>query len=371
MKKFIALIITILLLSSCTTDKGVNNETSNSIEEKETQKEQETQETEQKEVDVIELPKDVEEEIKVNPLDDIDLTVKPNELGQIMILMYHSIGDEESEWTRSSDNFRNDLEYLYENGYRALNLKDFATGNIKVESGYTPFVITFDDGNKNNFNMIEKDGENIIDPNCAVGILEEFKKKYLDFKLTATFYIYGTNPFRQPEFLDYKLKFLIENGYDIGNHTYGHKDLTDTEPEEIKYQLGKLSQFVKEKVENYEVNTLALPYGAKPNDEYYDYLVKGVYDDIEYNNIAILKVGWSPSTSPFDIRTDFTALQRIRASETNVDNVGMYNWLDYFEKHPDRKFISDGNPDIITVPKVKEEFIDENKILNKMLYLYE
>src|SRR5581483_3539269 len=40
--------------------------------------------------------------------------IRPNELGQIMVLEYHEIGDEELRWTRSRENFRHDLEYLYQ-----------------------------------------------------------------------------------------------------------------------------------------------------------------------------------------------------------------------------------------------------------------
>jgi hypothetical protein len=78
---------------------------------------------------------------------------------------------------RTADNFRKDLKVLYDKGYRLVSLRDYIENNIKVEAGYTPFVLTFDDGAKNNFNIIEENGEKKIDPNCAVGILEEFKKE--------------------------------------------------------------------------------------------------------------------------------------------------------------------------------------------------
>lgn len=36
------------------------------------------------------------------------LKYKPNELGRVMILMYHKIGEPESVWMRSPENFRQD-----------------------------------------------------------------------------------------------------------------------------------------------------------------------------------------------------------------------------------------------------------------------
>ena len=64
----------------------------------------------------------------------------------------------------------------------------------------------------------DEKGNIIIDPNCAVGILEEFKKKYKDFNVTATFFLNG-GMFQQKEYNEKIIKWLIENGYDIGKHT--------------------------------------------------------------------------------------------------------------------------------------------------------
>ena len=125
-----------------------------------------------------------------------------------MILMYHGIGREESTWQRSSDNFRKDLEYMYQNGYRMISLNDYARGEISTDPGYTPIILTFDDGRQNNFNLIEKNGEMVLDPDCAVGILEEFKEKYPDFNVTASFFL-GTNPFGQAEYAEEKLNWQM------------------------------------------------------------------------------------------------------------------------------------------------------------------
>ncbi len=370
--QLISIFLLLTILCSCSV-KADNKD--NAIDKDEGEQIEENIPKEEENVEATNLDNELAddtEKTEVNPLEEIDLSLNPNELGEVMILMYHSIDEPESDWTRTPENFRKDLEYLYQNGYRAISLRDFAKGNIDVEAGYTPFVLTFDDGNKNNFNMIEKDGENIIDPDCAVGILEEYREKYPDFNLTASFYIYGTNPFRQNELVDYKLKFLSENGYEIGNHTWGHQDFTEENmnPQKIQSQLGKLHKFVSDKIENYDVNTLALPYGSKPNEEYYKYLVEGNYEGITYKNIAILNVGCTPSYSPYDSRINFHLLPRVRASEMNVDNLGIYDWLKYFENHPDRKFVSDGKPDIITIPKDNEENLNENLKEDKTIYTY-
>src|SRR5690554_5501258 len=92
----------------------------------------------------------------------------PNELGQVMVLMYHEIGHPEGEWRRTPENFRRDLQMLYEQGYRAVTLTDMVRGEINIPAGTSPVVFTFDDGNRGNFNYLEADEGPVLDPDCAV-----------------------------------------------------------------------------------------------------------------------------------------------------------------------------------------------------------
>lgn len=302
----------------------------------------------------------------------IDLSLEPNEAGQVMILMYHNVGEEEKEWTRTYENFKKDLKNLYEKGYRAVSLEDYVNNNMDVEAGKTPIVLTFDDGNENNFRIIEdENGEKIIDPNSAVGILEEFKKEYPDFNTTASFFIFGSNAFRQPEFLEYKLNYLIDNGYNIGNHTIDHRGMKNIEDKEIIQEaIGKQVKVINEVLQDYEVNTYALCYGERPSEELELYLEKGSYEGINYKNIGVLNVGWNPALSPIDAKFNPLSLPRIRASEIKVDNVGIYNWLEYFDNNPSKRYISDGVKEVITISKDKEELIDNEKLGDKELYIY-
>ncbi|MGH7447412.1 MAG: hypothetical protein ACRELT_07615, partial [Longimicrobiales bacterium] len=47
----------------------------------------------------------------------------PNELGRIPVVEYHLFGAQETRWTRTPENFRKDLELLYERGYRPVSLR--------------------------------------------------------------------------------------------------------------------------------------------------------------------------------------------------------------------------------------------------------
>ncbi len=285
--------------------------------------------------------------------------IKPNELGKIMVLMYHNIGEDESTWVRTPDNFKKDLNTLYEKGYRTIHLNDYVSGNINTKAGFTPVVITFDDGNENNFRVFEEDGNIEIDPNCAIGILENFKKSHPNFNTTATFFL-NSNIFNQPEYVDYKLNFLLENGYDIGNHTLYHTDLSKSDKETIQKAISQEIEVINKYIKDYPVNTLALPFGGQPQGEDYIYSVKGEYNSISYHNNAVLLVGWDPYKSPFHKDFDYTKIHRVRASETNVDNVGLYDWLNKFDENKQIKYVSDGDSTTICIPKNYEDVLNKD-----------
>lgn len=308
-----------------------------------------------------------ENPIEVDPKDLIDLSLNPNEAGKIMILMYHNIGDEEKTWTRTVDNFKKDLDVLYEKGYRPISLTDYVKGNITTEMGYTPIVLTFDDGNLNNFRYLE---DGTLDPDCVVGILVDFHAKHSDFPLEATFFITSSTPFKQSQYSQQKIDFLLENGMDIGNHTKEHMNFKDASAEDLQRQIGYQAEYLETFTPaNYRINTLALPYGSRPkNVELETYIEKGSYEDSPYENIAVLNVGWLPSLSPYHKDFNPLNLPRVRASEMNVDNVGMYNFLNYFDENYDERFISDGNPKLVTVP---EDLVDKLTINDDLeVYTY-
>jgi len=301
----------------------------------------------------------------------VDLkAIKANENGQVMILMYHGIGENEAEWVRTPENFRKDLQTLYDKGYRLISLKDYIENNIKVEAGFTPFVLTFDDGLQNNFNIIEENGEKKIDPNCAVGILEEFKKTHPDFGQGGSFFVYYPVPFRQKELIKEKFEFLVRNGYDIGNHAYNHEDLGTLSIEDVQKALAKNVESTQSYLPGYDVYALALPYGKAPKGDDYKYVAQGEYEGIKYNHRAVLKVGSNPAPSPVSIKFDPLRLPRIRASEMKVEGTGIYDWLSYFDKNPDKRYISDGNPDSIAIPESEVQNVDQSKLAGKELIIY-
>ena len=81
--------------------------------------------------------------------------------------MYHKIIDMPSSETkyvggnvdvdgynRTAEAYRNDLEFYYTEGYRMIRLIDYVNGEINTELGKSPLILTFDDGDKTNFNVL-------------------------------------------------------------------------------------------------------------------------------------------------------------------------------------------------------------------------
>ncbi|NLT96455.1 MAG: polysaccharide deacetylase family protein [Clostridia bacterium] len=322
------------------------------------QEEPQISEETEKQEEANQEPEPQPEEPSVDPA-----SVNANEAGQIMILEWHVIGEKEDRWARTYTNFRKDLETLYEKGYRLVSLRDVVTNNIKVEAGYTPVVLTFDDGTAGHFRYIEQGGKRIIDPNCAVGILKAFAEEHPDFGLEATFYINYYTPFGQKDSWQDKLREIVAMGMDLGNHTVNHHKLNTLSKEKVEEELGKMVEMVQEVVSGYELDTLALPHGINPKDV--NWAVSGEYNGIKYHNKAILLVGSGPIKSPVVKGFDPTKLPRIQVFQEEFDK-----WLNYFDNNPDKRYISDGDPDTISIPADQQDKIDESLLGDKKLYIY-
>lgn len=302
-------------------------------------------------------------------LSDAELNrLKVNELGAVMILVYRRIGDEGKQ-SRTPENFLSDLEYLYEQGYRCISLKELVANHITVAPGYTPVVITFDESDSSQFRYLEEDGRLQVDPNCAVGIMERFASEHPDFNVTATFFVLP-ELFSQPEYVEAKLRYLVERGYDIGVHTLNHVELSGLSDTKVLEELAGSVRMVKEYLPDYEPIAVALPGSSKPkNMSLLDY---GEYQGVKVAFAAAVLEGSNPATAPCDRNFDPLSLPRVQAMDPSLDtsDSGLYAWLRYFMENPERRYVSDGDPFTVSVPKHMEERVDKDKLGNRRLRLY-
>ncbi len=305
---------------------------------------------------------------------------KINELGRVPIMMYHGIEDMKDEetnytggnvdrdgYTRTAEAFCRDLEFYYKNGYRMIRLEDYMKGKIEVPFGYSPLILTFDDGNANNIKVSGFDNNDniIIDPNSAVGILEEFKQKYPDFNVTATFFVNG-GLFKQGRANEKIMKFMIDKGYDIGNHTYNHKYLNKIGTNEVTKEVATLYQKLDETIPNKYVKIVALPFGIPSyNHDNFKYVQSGNYQGYKYTTEGILLVGSTANQSPFDKNFNSLQLKRIRAYDNNGTKFDITMNFKNLEKN---RYISDGNTKTIVIPNGKKADVKNHDNLELITY---
>lgn len=276
------------------------------------------------------------------PLTDKELAeLQVNELGGVPIIMYHDIGDREGYLIRSRDNFRKDLQRFYELGYCLIPLSDYLTGDIRLPAGKSPLVITFDDGRASQLKLIEVDGEIVADPDCAVGILLDFSRKHPGFGHSATFFVNYPRMFGTESRAAEYMKFLLDNGMEIGNHTLTHRNLASASAEEVAREIGGLANEIRD-VLDYDTLSLALPYGNYPKSK--QFLLSGRWDDQYYRNLGVLLAGAEPAPSPYSLKFNPLAVPRIHGSDEELDK-----WLRTLEKYPERRYVSDGQSDTVAI----------------------
>jgi peptidoglycan/xylan/chitin deacetylase (PgdA/CDA1 family) len=281
-----------------------------------------------------------------------------NELGRVMVLEYHRIDHPEERWTRTPENFRRDLETLHARGYRLQALTALLEGRITVPAGTTPVVLTFDDSSPGQFRYVDRNGTPAIDPQSGVGVLEAFIREKPDFGRAATFFVLqgASKPnrlFNQPEHEGRKLRWLVEHGYEIGNHTLWHANLGKYDEATVRAQLAEAQVWVQRHVPDYRLRTLALPHGVYPRE--IGWALSGTAKGTTYRHEAILMVAGGAAPSPYARAFDPVRLPRIQAVERDLRQ-----WLTHFDRNPADRFVSDGDPTTVTIPAARKDRLRDN-----------
>lgn len=308
---------------------------------------------------------------------NIDLSkIKPNENGKIMVVMFHNFISsftpskyDDGQYTTTFNDFRKLLQTLYDKGYRLISLNDLLNNNISVPAGCIPMLFTFDDGTPGQFNLVDDAGKLVANKESAVGIMEEFNRTHPDFGLKGTFFVNlelkvfdgnGTVPER--------LKYLINEGFEIGNHTMTHIHLNEAKSaEQIQREIGGEQKRMYELIPDYKIFALALPFG-QPSKDLQGFVIQGEYQGVQYQNSAIMEVGWDPTVSPVSTIFNPLSIHRVRASGIKPVQADLAWWLQNLSRND--QYISDGNPDTVTIPKGKEADIDNNRLNGKKLVVY-
>lgn len=281
--------------------------------------------------------------------------VDANELGQVPVIMHHRIIEGGGgEYDRSPEDFRAELQRLYDGGYRPIRAVDLVRGEVDVPAGTTPVVLTFDDSTREQF-ALDADGQ--VDPETSIGMLVDFAEEHPDFTPVASVYV-NAGPFGVAD-SGPLLTWLHEHGFELGNHTVRHANLGSLPDEDVRKELALGARVITDVVPEAEVATLSLPLGIWPEPR--DLAYSGSHEGDEYAHEGVLLVGAGPSPSPFHAEFDPLAIPRIRSWEWDggEPNYGSDYWLAWFEDNPDRRYISDGDPTRVSFPEAQAEGLDE------------
>jgi peptidoglycan/xylan/chitin deacetylase (PgdA/CDA1 family) len=294
----------------------------------------------------------VPETVEATPEAPVEALPEPaavgaNELGEIPVLMYHRIlPGGGGEYDRAPDEFRAELAYLHEHGYRPIRVIDLVRGQIDVPAGTTPVVLTFDDSTREQMAFTE---DGAVDPDTAVGILLDFAAEHPDFTPTASFYV-NAGPFGGGGDSADILRWLHDHGFELGNHTARHANLRALDGDGVRRELALGARVITDVVPHAAVRTLSLPLGIWPEDRTLAY--RGEWEGDGYEHEGVLLVGAHPARSPFHAEFDPRAIPRIRSWtwDGGEANYGSGFWLDVLERHPERRYVSDGDPSRISFP---------------------
>jgi len=284
----------------------------------------------------------------------------PNELGRIMVVEYHLIGDRNTTYSRERATFRKDLELLYERGYRPVNMAQVLDRKLDLPRGLSPVVFTFDDASPGQFSYIEKDGKLEIDPRSGLGIWLDFRKTHPDWDNKAVFCLLsgaasGHNFFGDKNIQGQKtawrfpkVKWLADNGFELCNHTLWHAQLSKYPDAFVQEQIARLAMSVDSAVPGYRMRSMALPQGLWPKNR--ALASKGSWKDpksgrvVAYDYEAVFEVAGGSSQSPHD-----PAFHPLSTNRIQVIGDAIKNTMDRLEKSGNM-YISDGNPATIARP---------------------
>lgn len=287
-------------------------------------------------------------------LSDQDLQdMQVNELGRVLVAEWHEIQDTTADYKTSLARFKEQLRDLYDRGYRPISVDEFITGSFPIPAGTSPVLLTFDDSYKEHL-FFGEDGQ--PHPDSVVGILEAMEREDPTWRARAVFAYYWPYPFREtdPDVIATKIRYLVDNDFDLSNHSNTHDNLAQLPPNEVVANLAASQRHLAEIVPDYAPRTLTLPFGMFPEDE--SLVATGTDGDTTYHHELVFLVGWMPTRSPHHVDFDPLKVFRVPAhGPWGPNDPDWDGWLEWLDEEPGRRFVSDGDPAVVTFP---ENFTD-------------
>jgi peptidoglycan/xylan/chitin deacetylase (PgdA/CDA1 family) len=284
----------------------------------------------------------------------------PNEMGRIMVLEYHLITDHNSLYARERGQFRKDLEFLYDRGYRPVNMSDVLDKNLNLPKGLSPVVFVFDDASPEQLRYIDNNGKLEIDPQSGMGIWLDFRKTHPDWNNKSVYCLLsgaaaGHNFFgdrgvqgQKSNWRFQKVRWLADNGFELCNHTLWHMQLSKYPDAAVQQQIAQCALAIDSAVPGYRVRSMALPQGLWPKNRalasHGSWTNPKTGKTTTYNYEVVFEVAGGPMRSPYDPAFNPGSTPRIQvignAIEQTVARLEQAN----------NAYISDGNPSVVARP---------------------
>lgn len=264
-----------------------------------------------------------------------------NELGEIPVLMIHQVEPHPmTDYAQTPDQLRAHLEYLAGHGYVPITAAELVRGDIAIPAGTSPVVLTFDDGYANQFRLLP-DGS--VDPQTAVGIVLSVRQRHPQFRAVGTMYV-NRAPFGAID-AGSELRWLVDHGWEIGNHTSTHANLGQLSATGVQKTIAEEHHDIAAAVPGYQVTTLALPFGVVPANPTLAH--RGSAGGQSYDYAGVMLVGANPAPSPFAAGWDPFNIPRIRSWHGRIDYDEAY-WMPRLEQ---TRYVSDGDPQKVSYPR--------------------
>jgi hypothetical protein len=265
------------------------------------------------------------------------------------VLMYHRFnpqpGASSSRYTTSLTDFDRQLNTLYAAGFSLISLTDWLRGNIHLQDGRRPLIITIDDLFYADQISLTEDGNPAL--YSGVGRLWDFAQEHPDFNFTlALFYNLGdkgyANHYQNGTFTVQDgwrearaaaIAWCLENGAIPLNHFYEHPFLNQLSPPEILWQLQENDQALRsaltlagrEDLIKSLPNILALPYVIWPETEEGDQVLYNYVNPEGAPVAAIIEGDYAGGAkffqAPFSHEFNRWHVPRISVSSAAIDTI--------------------------------------------------
>ena len=144
------------------------------------------------------------------------------------------------------------------------------------------------------------------------------------------------------------LRWLVQHGFELGNHTYDHMPLNTLERRGVQKQLALGAEVIQTRRPGLH-RTMALPLGALPNATSSR---AGAWRGKRYGPYAVLLVGANPSASPYARAFDparHPAHPQLARRLERRPRLRPQLLAARARAHPEARYVSDGDPKIVSV----------------------